>query len=191
MNVGQHHSVMTILREINPELIIITCICHSLHLAAEVACKVLPRHLDFMVRETHSWFSYRTKRQLKYAEIYKTLAGTLPKKIVKLSNTRWLVRLQAINTILEQWDALKLHFQITRSNKERCYTAHQLYEMYCTPENKLFLTFLSNSFQSESVDPMKLFEDLNNLVYSNLQILVIPSRLQKISRYELAVFDFK
>lgn len=137
---------------------------------------------------------------MEYAEIYKTLADTLPKKIVRLSNTRWLVRLQAIDTILEQWDALKLHFQITE-NKERCYTAHQLYGMYCTPENKLFLTFLNNSlkgvmamnrlFQSESVDPMKLFEDVNNLIYSNLQTLVVPSRLQKISRHELAIFDFK
>ncbi|CAL1674544.1 unnamed protein product [Lasius platythorax] len=201
VNVGRHHSVTTILREINPELIVITCICHSFHLAAEATCKALPRHLDFMVRETHSWFSHSTKRQLEYAEIYKTLAGILPKKIVQLSNTRWLVRLQAIDTILEQWDALKLHFQITESNKERCYTAHQLYGMYCTPENKLFLTFLSSSlkgvmamnrlFQSESVDPMKLFEDVNNLIYSNLQTLVVPSRLQKISRYELAIFYFK
>lgn len=108
---------------------------------------------------------------------------------------------EASDTILEQWDALKLHFQITESNKERCYTAHQLYGIYCTPENKLFLTFLSNSlkgvmamnrlFQSESVDPMELFEDVNNLIYSNLQTLLVPSRLQKISRYELAIFDFK
>lgn len=113
------------------------------------------------MRLTTGSLTVQNGTQLEYAEIYKTLASTLPKKIVQLSNTRWLVRLQAIDTILEQWDALKLHFQITESNKERCYTAYQLYGMYCTPENKLFLTFLSNSlkgvmavnrlFQSESI----------------------------------------
>lgn len=201
VNVGRRHSVTTILREINPELIVITCICHSFHLAAEEACKALPRHLDFMIRETHGWFSNSTKRQIEYAEIYKTIADRLPKKIVRLSNTRWLVRLQAIDSILEQWDALKLHFQITASNKERCYTASQLHGMFCSSENKLFLAFLSKSlkgvmamnklFQSEAVDPLKLFEDVNNLIYSNLQMLVIPTKLQRVSRYELASFDFK
>lgn len=201
VNVGRHHSVTTLLREKNPELIVVTCICPSLHLAAEEACQALPRHLDFMVRKNHSWFSHSTKRQIEYAEIYKTLSGKMPTKIAKLSNTRWLVRIQAVDAILDQWDALKLHFQITESNKERCYTASQLFQMYSTPENKLFLTFLSNSlkgvmatnrlFQSENVDPVKLFEDVNNLLYINLQTLVVPVWLQKISRYELAAFDFQ
>lgn len=69
---------MTILRDINPELIVIKCICHSLHLAAEEACKVLPRHLDFMVREAHTWFSVSTKRQIKYAKVYRTLEDKIP-----------------------------------------------------------------------------------------------------------------
>lgn len=201
VNVGIRHSVTTILQAINPGLVVIKCICHSLHLAAEEACKVLPRHLDFMVRETHGWFCHSTKRQIEYAEIYKTISGKLPRKIVKLSNTRWLVRLQAVDTILEQWDALKLHFQITESNNERCYTAGQLHGMYGTQENKLYLTFLSRSlkgvmglnklFQSDSADPIKLFEDLNNVIYSILQTLVVPSQLQKISRSDLAGYDFK
>lgn len=110
VNVGVNHSVTTILRSINPDLVVIKCICHSLHLAAEEACKVLPRHLDFMIRETHSWFSVSTKRQIEYAAVYRTLKGKVPKKIAKLSNTRWLVRLQAVDAILDQWDALQLHF---------------------------------------------------------------------------------
>ncbi|CAH4029097.1 unnamed protein product [Pieris brassicae] len=137
----------TLLREINPELIVITCIGHLLRLAAEEACQALPRHFDFMVQETHRWFSQSTKPQIEYAKVHKTLSGKMPTKIVKLSNIRRLVRLQAVDATLDQRDALKLHFQITESNKERCYTASQLYRMYCTLENKLFLTFLSNSLK--------------------------------------------
>ncbi|KMQ85738.1 zinc finger protein [Lasius niger] len=202
VNGGAHHSVTTILRDINPDLIVVKCIYHSLHLAAKEACKILSRHLDFMVRETHSWFSVSTKRQIEYADVYRTLEGKTPKKIVRFSNTRWLVKLQAVDAILDQWDALKLHFNIiTQSNKERCYTALQLHEMYSTPENKLYLTFLSTTlknimalnrlFQSNSVDPVKLFKDLNNVIFSILQMLVVPSQLQKILQYDLATYDFK
>jgi len=88
VNTGRHHSVMTLLGDINPGLIVIKCICHLLHLAAEEACKVLPRHLDFMVRETHTWFSVSTKRQIEYAKIYRILEDKVPQKIVSLSNTR-------------------------------------------------------------------------------------------------------
>jgi len=110
VNTGRHYSVMTLLGDINPELIVIKCICHSLHLAAEEACKVLPRHLDFMVRETHTWYSVSTKRQIEYAKIYRILEDKVPKKIVSLLNTRWLVRLQAVKVILDQWDSsLQLH----------------------------------------------------------------------------------
>jgi len=152
----------------------------ALHLAAEEACKVLPRHLDFMVRETHTWFSVSTKRQIEYAKIYRILEDKVPKKIVSLSNTRWLVSLQAVKVILDQWDALQLHFKITESNNKRCYTASLLHSMFSTPENKLYLTFLNTRlqsiiglnrlFQSDSVDPVKLFKDLNDTIYSLLQI---------------------
>lgn len=73
--------------------------------------------------------------------------------------------------------------------------------MYSTVENKVYLTFLNTTlknimalnrlFQSNSVDPVKLFEDLNDTIYSILQMLVIPSQLQKVSQYDLATFDFK
>uniref|UniRef100_A0A6V7JZC7 HAT C-terminal dimerisation domain-containing protein n=1 Tax=Bracon brevicornis TaxID=1563983 RepID=A0A6V7JZC7_9HYME len=200
-NVGAHHSVSTILRAISPDLVVIKCLCHSLHLAAEEACKVFPRHLDFMVRETHSWFSMSTKRQIEYADLYRTLEGKTPKKIVKLSNTRWLVRLQAVDAILDQWDALQLHFKMTESNNERCYVALQLHGMYSTPENKIYLQFLSSTlksiiglnrlFQSSSADPVKLFQDLNDAVYSILQMIIVPSQLAKVPKYGLAKFDFK
>jgi len=73
--------------------------------------------------------------------------------------------------------------------------------MFSTPENKLYLTFLNTRlqsiiglnrlFQSDSVDPVKLFKDLNDMIYSLLQILVVPSQLEKIPYYDLAEFDFK
>lgn len=64
--IGEHHSLATILKTSVKELVIVKCICHSLHLAAEYACKILPRSLDFLVKECHNWFSYSSKRQIEY-----------------------------------------------------------------------------------------------------------------------------
>lgn len=58
--VGAHHSVSSFLKTTNKELVVIKCVCHSLHLAAEHAFKVLPRNLDFIIRESVSWFSCST-----------------------------------------------------------------------------------------------------------------------------------
>lgn len=122
--VGEHNSVFTLLRqEAGEHLILNKCICHSLHLAASHATETLPRNLDYLVRETCSWFSYSHKRRFQYAELYKTLNDDkCPLKLSHLSATRWLARRDCIVKILDQWDALTLHFDLARNTK-RCYTA--------------------------------------------------------------------
>lgn len=54
--VGKHNSVTDILKRELPDLIIVKCVSHSLHLCAERAAELLPRQLEFLVRETHYWF---------------------------------------------------------------------------------------------------------------------------------------
>ena len=115
VNVGVHHSVSSLLKEKNPSLIVFKCICHSLHLAASKAMECLPRHLEFMVRETCSWFTCSTKRQEDYRALYAAMCdGEKPNKIGKLSETRWLSRQEVLKKILSQWDALTLHFQVNQ-----------------------------------------------------------------------------
>lgn len=159
--VGTNHSFSSLLRTDMPDLIVVKCVCHSHHLAAEHSCKTLSRHLDFTVKESHNWFSCSSKRQIEYRTLYNTLANKNPRKIDKLSGTRWLARYEAIIKILEQWEALKLHYQLAQE-KERCYTANQFYQMFSENTNKLYLIFLAyilksltdvnKSFQSENAD---------------------------------------
>lgn len=73
--VGEHYSFSSKLKETVPHLIVVKCVSHSLHLAAENACKVLPTQLEFIVKECHNWFSNSTKRQIEYVLIYETLCG--------------------------------------------------------------------------------------------------------------------
>lgn len=68
--VGEHHIFSLVLREVVSHLITIKCVSHSLHLAAENACEVLPRHLEYIDRECHNWFSNIGKRQIEYSLLY-------------------------------------------------------------------------------------------------------------------------
>ena len=58
-----------------------------------------------------------------------------------MSATRWLARLEAINVIIDQWDALKLHFQLAAST-ERCHIAKVLRDAYKDPHNELYFLFV-------------------------------------------------
>ena len=199
VNIGAHHSIATLLKERNPHIVIFKCICHSLHLAASKATEVLPRHLDFIVRETCSWFTCSSKRQNDYQALYATLCdGEKAKKIGRFAETRWLSRSEVVKKILDQWDALTLHFQVSR-NSERCFTAEQLYSMFSNPINKAYLTFLNQElesicklnkyFQSDNLDVTKLYQDLADYYLSLLQRIIHPKAFKSISKSNLASFD--
>lgn len=121
---GRTHSLIILLRRDNPNITLIKCVCHSLHLAASKACDGLPTVVDYIVKETHTWFANSPKRMQTCTELYKVLENSVAKKVPGLASTRWLSRLEAVNAILDQWDALKLHFDVY-STKERCHTAKQ------------------------------------------------------------------
>lgn len=182
-------------------MIVVKCVSHSLHLCAEKAAELLPRQLEFLVREAHNWFAYSPKRLEKYRDLFEAMnANRNPKKIQGLSGTRWLARYEAINTILDQWEELKLLFSIAKS-EDKCYMAEQLYDIMRRLPFKAILIFLKNElknviqlnllFQSDNVEPTKLFEDLFLLYKNLLKRLVVPSQLEKLVDCELVEFNFQ
>ena len=78
---GAHNSVISRLREINPHVTHIKCICHSLQLCASYAMKELPTHYEYMISQTYSYFShgwkYMTTQMLQERKILLML-GNLP-----------------------------------------------------------------------------------------------------------------
>ncbi|KAK8372256.1 hypothetical protein O3P69_015596 [Scylla paramamosain] len=86
--------------------------------------------------------------------------------------------------ILEQYDELKLHFEISKDEEEKNYTADLLYQMYSDPANKLYLAFLqpvvsqvnrvNKLFESDRCNANRLLEDLMSLYKSILQRLMMP-----------------
>jgi hypothetical protein len=65
------------LKEHSPSLILISCVCHSLQLAVSAGANVaLPRHIDFLVKETYNFMfviAHSTLRQNEYKTLYKPI----------------------------------------------------------------------------------------------------------------------
>lgn len=99
---GKVNSLSTLLRNGNPELTLVRCVCHSLHLATNKAAELVPTVITFIIRETHTWFFTNPKRSRVWQDIYETLEKNIFKKILGLVAIHWLSRLDAINAIIEQ-----------------------------------------------------------------------------------------
>ena len=50
---GEHHSVVTQLKSLIPELYVMKCLCHSVHVCASHACEKLPQLLEDLVRDVY------------------------------------------------------------------------------------------------------------------------------------------
>jgi hypothetical protein len=173
------------LKEYNPDLILIRCVCHSLQLAASAATKELPRNLEFLIRETYDWFSKSANRQIQYKTLYNTINdGADPLKIVRACATRWVSIESAVNKIYTQWLELKTHFGIA-SQDEKCYTAHLLHQMFSDDLNYAYICFLkpiltevnrvNKGFESNNADPTRLLDDLMNLFQTLISKVTTPN----------------
>ena len=199
--VGKNHSVFTLLKQKQPNLQLIRCVCHSLDLVANKAMQLLPSNLEYMIKETYNWFAHSAKRQSDYRNIYETINdGECPLKLVTPSSTRWLVIADCIERILDQKDALKIHFNLV-SNAEHCYSARLLKEMYSDQSNTLYMHFLrpilteirtvNKYFQLETGDTLGVFKDLQRLYISTLKRVIKPSVLCMNTDSHLRELDLK
>lgn len=181
---GVNCSLFTKLRQHSPHLILVRCVCHSLHLCAQAAFKELPSNLEYLLRESYSWFSHSPNRRYDYEQLWQTIEGdNHALKLVAPAATRWLSLHQCIVRIIDQWDVLKLHFGLADRN-ERCYSARMLHEMYSDVTNRVYLTFLSpvlaefaemnKLFQHREADQCKLNSDLKAFATALLSRVLLP-----------------
>ena len=84
---GEHNSIASRLREENPHIFLMKCICHSAHLCASHACEKLPRNVEELLRDIYNYFAHSAKRQSQYA-VVQHFIDIEPHKILRPSQTR-------------------------------------------------------------------------------------------------------
>ena len=196
---GGNHSLFTLLRDDGlPQLQLFKCVCHSLHLCASEAVGELPSNLEFMLSETYKWFIVSPLRREAYQQMFQLINdGNTPLKMIAPSNTRWLSRYRAVVRILEQYSELSAHFRLAKE-KERCYTARILHDMYLDERNKAYIVFLKPLlaefqrinllFQHTNVDHFRLFQELKEFVLSLLQRILHTSAVSLTVNMDFEIY---
>ncbi|XP_017892139.2 uncharacterized protein LOC108632215 [Ceratina calcarata] len=154
--VGKHNSfVSRLLAENDSQVVVLPCICHSIHLAACNACKKLPEHVEELLYSLYSYFVSSLKKQQGLEDIQEIMHIT-KQKLLQPSKTRWLALSQCVDRVLNQWNALYAYFAV-----ESCTAANPLFpgmsleESICNrmnyPLTKAYLQFSITSFGSPPI----------------------------------------
>ncbi|XP_026732235.1 uncharacterized protein LOC113497004 [Trichoplusia ni] len=140
-NVGDYNSIISRLRQECPGVILMKCVCHSLHRASSDACKTLPRLCEDLARNIFSYFRQSAKRKAQLQQ-FQEFTSVKDHQMLGLAITRWLSFLPAIERILGQWQALRLYFTDVWL-AERTLAAEQIFNALQDPFMKLYYSFLA------------------------------------------------
>ncbi|XP_026293858.2 uncharacterized protein LOC113217962 [Frankliniella occidentalis] len=161
---GVNSSVMTRLQERCPGIVIMRCICHSLHLAAREAVKVLPKGLEDMARNIYSFFKHSSKRVAQFAE-FQLFLEVAEHKMLSMSVTRWLCLRENVDRILEQWDALRLYLTQHRLD-DNTHGTEMLFAWLNDPIMKAYYYFLA--WVLPKISTMNAYFQHNKVVVTSL-----------------------
>lgn len=188
--VGSHNSVITRLRNVVPNFIVLNCICHSSALVASKACEKLPRTCEELIRSVASYISGSAKRCAVLQE-FQEFFGVERKKVLKLSSTRWLVLHACVVRLLENWDVFLHYFRLAAVEdklKSAEMILHELENSY-TKAYMLFLKYVlvhfntfNALFQSRKILIHKLSEDSLRLFQNIGQNFLIPDVLNEMHK---------
>lgn len=190
---GVKNSVVSRLKENFPGIIIQKCICHSLHLCASEACKVLPRHCEDLARNIYNYFKHSSKRQAQFAE-FQEFYNVEPHTILRPSQTRWLSLNMVVNRIVEQWGPLQLYFTQEWVG-HRLQSSETIANGLSDPKTKLFFYFLqwilpkfvelNAYFQNERVVITSLFSKMCETFRAIVLCYLKPNYVHKTDLSEI------
>lgn len=83
-----------------PGVVLMNCICHSSAIIASKACAELPQSCESLIKSVATYISGSVKRCAMLSE-FQNFFNVEKLKILKLSNTRWLVLHKCIIRLLD------------------------------------------------------------------------------------------
>ena len=137
---GANNSVAQRFRENDPNIIIVKCPSHSIHLIIENTVKELPGDIVKTCSTIHSFFSRSPQRQLTLIE-FQVHLDTDIQKISRPSSTRWLSLEACILRLINQWDPVRLYF-IDAFHLENIDAAGPILDFFNSSTQKCYILFL-------------------------------------------------
>ncbi|XP_072030090.1 zinc finger MYM-type protein 6-like [Amphiura filiformis] len=107
---GIHKGVAAFVKKQNPDVFILGCPCHLIHLAAEKGANQLSFSPVSLLIPIFYYLEKSSKRHKEYKEM-QTLCNVEQHAILKHVCTRWLSLERTLNRLLEQWVPLEKYFK--------------------------------------------------------------------------------
>lgn len=175
---GERNSVVSKIRDVNPNCIFLKCICHSTNLSVSYACKKLLRNIELFVNDVYTYFSHSSQRLRDFTE-FQNFIDTPNHRILRHYDIRWLSLYECVHRIIEQYSALKNFFQGQYLGNTNANVACKfLFDNLNCEETKLYITFLdfilplTNKFnlifQSDHTVIHRLHSDIQSMLASIL-----------------------
>jgi len=179
---GKYESFKTKLQNYCKNLITMPCPCHSSALVANAACKAIPVACEELLRKVGSFISSSPKRACIFEQFQKSFNfSSNNRKILKLSETRWLSRHLCVVRLNENWDIL-LKFLQEEQLSEKSKSGADLLSLMQNPEIHAYLLFLqyildafnkfNASFQARETKVHLLQPAAENLLKTVLQNVI-------------------
>ncbi|CAM4720294.1 unnamed protein product [Leuciscus chuanchicus] len=114
---GLRKGVAAFIKSQNPQIYMVGCACHLMHIAAEKAARSLCIDIEDMLIVIYYYLDKSSKRKALLRDV-QMLCDTDVRKILKLSSTRWLALGKCVNRLLQQWEPLTLFFAEEATGKK-------------------------------------------------------------------------
>ena len=168
---GCRSGVQKLIKNKNPHLYNIGCICHLADLCIKAGMSTLPLDIDQIFIDIYYYFHHSSKRNQEFVATWRSFYTNEPKVILKHCQTRWLSLLRCVDRYLYQLPGLISYFLSCEQIAKVVSIADRLQN----PLTKPLLLFLKHvlpfmdrfnrSFQkSNESNTCELFTEINRLV---------------------------
>ena len=195
--VGKRNSVLSRVRECQPDVFSLGCMCHLAALCATAALKKLPLSIDGLLIDIFYHFKHSSKRCEEFAGVLQDFDGIAPLSVIKHCSTRWLSLEKAVKRLITLWPALRAYFDRERGSNDR---ARRVAESLMDVDTKLWCHFIAyalkplNSFntalQTSASKIGTLQHDISQLLRSYLGNFIRPECLVDLPVDAVTQFDF-
>ena len=158
--VGVRNSVLSCVREKQPKIFSLACVCHLAALAAAAGLKALPFSVDNLLIDIYYHCKHSSKHCQEFADV---LEDFLPVHILKYCTTRWLSLEKAVKRLLHLWPALHAYFD-RESEGNANERVRRISKLLSSVQTKLFIQFVAfvlrplNSFNTAfQAKPTKIY----------------------------------
>ena len=177
VNMGNRHSIKTMVQEKNPDMFFNGCQCHVVHNTSAAAASAFTEANGFDVSDIlvdlYYWFNYSSKRKNLLVE-HSAFCDQEYRQVIKYASTRWPSLKKCVTRALQQYESLKSYFLSEKSSQARCKSLQAAFQDLMT---EIYLLFYQSALQ--------IFIQLNQFLQRGDPLIgAVSQALQRLQRFQ-------